>query len=210
MDFSLYRPYLPEQHIVTFPVSCHLDFSDLKGEEGENCYNSFCHKYFVNIMLIFMFMERSDSGLCYQVCRWIQGGRCSCSEKTPVSLLTVSWVICLKIEDQEMTLTKIKAASFILVPLIRIWTSPICQLLRLGSLYPCLFCLSARYILNLHYHGVTLPKPYFSAPYISLVSSALLQMKQRHIAYFVTILQPLLVHFIVLYCIYVLKEIQKA
>lgn len=52
MDSSQYRSYLPEQHIVPFPVSCYLDFSDLKGEEGESCHHSFCHKYFVNIMLI--------------------------------------------------------------------------------------------------------------------------------------------------------------
>lgn len=57
VDSSLHRSYLSEQRIVTFPVSCYLDFSDLKGKEGENCYNSFCHKYFVKNMLIMMFME---------------------------------------------------------------------------------------------------------------------------------------------------------
>lgn len=118
-------------------------------------------------------------------------------EKTPVSLLTMSWVICLKIQNQEMTLTKYKPASFILVPLILIWASPICQVSTVKiRIIASLLVLSFRqtYTLrNLYYHGVTLPKPYFSAPYIFIDLTALLHTK----TYFVTIPQLLLVHFMI-------------
>lgn len=75
VESSLNRSHLPEQIITKFPVSCYLEFSDLKagwgrvGDCHDNSGNSFYCKYFVNIMLIIIFMEQTDSGWCHRVWR---------------------------------------------------------------------------------------------------------------------------------------------
>lgn len=124
----------------------------------DNSGNSFCHKHFVSITVIIKFLEQSNSGLCYQFWRclkmfFILWGNFSQFINSHLSHLENS--------GPRDDIHGSTAASFILVPMILIWASLICQVstVKIRIVASCLvLSFSQTYaLLNLHYHSVTLP-----------------------------------------------------